>query len=91
MSDELTGCTQVYLRKGTIVIESAEGEAPLDEQALRQYRKKVLTSAVRMPADFTVRTSEGWLHCEDGWLCLDARGYPYPVAADEFSLIYEEA
>lgn len=59
--------------------------------AWRSYRKRVLTSALRIDGPFTVQTSEGPLHCADGWLCLDARGYPYPVAADEFALIYEEA
>jgi len=34
---------------------------------------------------------EGPLRCADGYLCTDARGYPYPVAADEFALIYKEA
>jgi len=57
----------------------------------RAFRKKVLTKALRMPGPFSVETSEGTLDCEDGWLCIDARGYPYPVAADEFALIYEEA
>jgi len=55
------------------------------------YRKKVVTQAIRVDGPFTVETSEGTLSCSDGWLCLDARGYPYPVAADEFVLIYEEA
>lgn len=31
----------------------------------------------------------GPLHCADGWLAIDARGYPYPIAADEQALIYE--
>jgi len=29
-------------------------------------------------------------YCEDGYLAIDARGYPYAIAADEFDLIYEE-
>ena len=56
-----------------------------------KFRKKVLTKAKRMHGPFIVETSEGDLRCEDGWLCVDARGYPYPVAADEFALIYEPA
>lgn len=52
------------------------------------YRKTALTSAVRLLMPFTVETSEGPLHCEDGYLAKDARGYPYPIAADEFELIY---
>ena len=55
------------------------------------YRKKVLTKAWRMEVPFRVNTSEGPLTCMDGYLCVDARGYPYPVAKEEFDLIYEEA
>jgi hypothetical protein len=54
-----------------------------------KYRKKVLTSAIKIDGPFTVETSEGPLSCADGYLAVDARGYPYPIAADEFALIYE--
>lgn len=54
-----------------------------------EFRKKVTTRAVRIDGPFVVETSEGPLRCEDGWLAVDARGYPYPIAADEFRLIYE--
>jgi len=56
-----------------------------------QYRKHALTMALRIDRPFTVETSEGPLRCDDGYLALDARGYPYPIAADEFDLIYEPA
>jgi len=52
------------------------------------YQKKVPTLAVRVEGPFKVHTSEGIMTCEDGYLCRDARGYPYPVAKDEFDLIY---
>jgi hypothetical protein len=55
------------------------------------YRKTALTHAMRMEGPFTVLTSEGPLTCEDGYLAVDARGYPYPIAADEFDLIYQPA
>lgn len=55
------------------------------------YRKVALTRAMRMDGPFLVETSEGPLRCEDGWLAVDARGYPYPIAAGEFELIYELA
>ena len=54
-----------------------------------EFRKKVPTRMTRIDGPFTVETSEGPLHCEDGWLAVDARGYPYPIAADEQKLIYE--
>lgn len=56
----------------------------------KSYRKKVSTKAIRIDGPFKVYTSEGIMTCEDGYLCLDARGYPYPVASDEFDLIYKE-
>lgn len=53
------------------------------------YRKTSLTACRRIEGPFEVETSEGNLTCQDGYLCIDARGYPYPVAADEHELIYE--
>lgn len=61
----------------------------LPEGDWREYRKVALTSMVRIDGPFTVETSEGPLHCADGFLAVDARGYPYPIAADEQALIYE--
>lgn len=55
------------------------------------YRKVVPTRAIRIDGPFVVETSEGPLRCADGYLAVDARGYPYPIAADEFDLIYVEA
>lgn len=60
------------------------------EYGYRRYRKTSITRAVRVDGPFTVETSEGPLRCADGYLAIDARGYPYPIAADEFELIYEE-
>lgn len=64
-----------------------ESDDPPD--AWGTFQKKVPTQAVRIEGPFTVMTSEGPLVCEDGWLARDARGYFYPIAADEFDLIYE--
>lgn len=77
---------------GDIVIEhvfSVSEMPPNFSSEARTFRKKVLTRAVRIAKPFTVQTPEGRLHCEDGWLALDARGYPYPIDADEFDLVYE--
>lgn len=54
----------------------------------REYRKKVTTRMVRIDGPFTVETREGPLTCPDGYLAVDACGYPYPIAADEHALIY---
>jgi hypothetical protein len=56
----------------------------------RTFRKIALTRMIRIEGPFTVQTSEGPLRCEDGWLAMDARGYPYPIAADEQAKIYAE-
>lgn len=67
---------------------SADDVPPADAPWGR-FRKRVETRAVRIEGPFMVETSEGPLTCQDGWLAMDARGYPYPIAADEFALIYE--
>ncbi len=56
----------------------------------KTYQKKVKTKATKIEGEFIVDTSEGPLHCVDGYLAVDARGYPYPIATEEFKLIYEE-
>jgi hypothetical protein len=33
-------------------------------------------------------TSEGTLRCQGGYLAIDSRGYPYPIADEEFQRIY---
>ncbi len=55
----------------------------------RVYRKTAITRMLRITGPFRVMTSEGPLDCKDGYLAMDARGYPYPIAADEQELIYE--
>ena len=55
----------------------------------RTYRKKILTKAVRVEGEFVVQTAEGPITCRDGYLCVDVRGFPYPVDREEFDLIYE--
>lgn len=62
---------------------------PSDPSTWPKWRKKVVTSAIKMEGPFTILTSEGQLTCQDGYLAVDARGYPYPIATDEFNLIYE--
>lgn len=62
----------------------------LPEDGWKSYKKVVPTKMVKVDGPFTVETSEGPLHCNDGFLAVDARGYPYPIATDEQALIYEE-
>jgi len=59
-----------------------------------RYRKRVLTRARRITGPFRVITSETEnepFYCADGYLAIDARGYPYAIAREEFELIYEPA
>lgn len=59
-----------------------------------QFRKTALTNAIRIDGPFRVETSESENEpflCEDGWLAVDARGYPYAIADDEFRKIYVPA
>lgn len=53
------------------------------------YRKRPLTRAARIDGPFSVETREGLLTCRDGYLAIDAHGWPYPIAREEFELIYE--
>lgn len=52
------------------------------------YQKRALTHATRIDGPFIVETSEGEARCEDGYLALDSRGFPYPIAKEEFEAIY---
>jgi len=67
------------------VFKSIE-DAP--KEGWKEFRKVALTKMVRIEGPFTVQTSEGPLTCSDGWLATDARGYLYPIAADEQAIIY---
>lgn len=60
--------------------------------AWASFRKTSLTRAIRIHGPFRVETSESEnepFFCEDGWLAIDARGYPYAIADAEFTQIYE--
>lgn len=54
------------------------------------YHKKITTQAIRIEGAFKVITIEGELTCKDGYLALDASGYPYPIEAKEFNKMYEQ-
>ena len=56
----------------------------------KAYKKKRLTTAIRISGPFEVLTREGVLTCPDGYLALDSQDWPYPIAKDEFETIYEE-
>lgn len=57
------------------------------------YVKKVPTLMVRMDGPFMVETSESPTDtpfvCKDGYLAIDARGYPYAIAANEQEKVYQ--
>lgn len=64
---------------------------PLDQ--FGEFRQVVPTKAHRMEGAFRVEALGGGepVTIEDGYLAIDARGYPYGVEAAEFDLIYESA
>lgn len=65
----------------------------LPEDGHGTFRKTSLTRAYRIKGPFRVMTSESEnepFFCENGWLAIDARGYPYAIADEEFQKIYEE-
>lgn len=57
----------------------------------QEFYKVASTRMRRIDGPFRVLTSEGEVQCEDGWLALDSRGYPYPIAVDEQAAIYRAA
>ena len=55
------------------------------------YRKTHITQAVRIDGPFRVKTIDGaFVFCDDGWLALDSRGYPYPINNVVFEESFEE-
>lgn len=54
------------------------------------YRKDATVPAIRIEEPFEVETTEGTLICQDGYLAIDSRGYPYPIDKIEFENIYEK-
>lgn len=77
------------------------GKVPLDpreaatEEAMKGpfkvYRKTALTPAREMTEDFLVHTTEGDMGGNAGdFLCIDAKGNPYPCAREVFEKTYVE-
>ena len=71
---------------GTITVDSLP-----DRGEFVAYKRKTGILAMRMPGPFKVQTLEGVMTCENGWLALDANGYPYPIADDVFNKTYQPA
>ena len=64
---------------------------PSNPQSWPKWRKTSFTHMIKIDGPFTVETDEGPLTCQDGFLAIDSRGYPYPIATDEQAIIYERA
>lgn len=64
---------------------------PAVDAPWKEYRKTVPIKAIKIDGPFVVETSEGPLTCRDGYLAIDSRGYPYPIAKEEFESIYERS
>lgn len=61
---------------------------PSRPRSWQLFQKKNSTRMVRIEGPFVVDTQEGPVFCPDGWLALDAAGYPYPVSVREHQLSY---
>lgn len=46
----------------------------------QKYIKVTPTKMMRMSGPFACVTKEGRVECEDGFLAIDAEGFPYPIA-----------
>lgn len=55
----------------------------------KNYRKRVLMRAIRIDGPFSVKTKEGTLSCQDGYLALDSAGWPYTISASDLEQMYE--
>ncbi|KKK98985.1 hypothetical protein LCGC14_2637280 [marine sediment metagenome] len=50
---------------------------------MQNYQVRVIIKAVRMEGIFSVETQSGEIiTCRDGYLAVDAEGYPYPIDAE---------
>lgn len=65
---------------------------PGDPDTWEPYRKVVPTPAVRIQGPFIVATVHDLnVTCDDGWLAVDAEGFPYPIDAEAFDSLYVRA
>lgn len=62
---------------------------PSNPALWNEYRNAMPVKATRIEGAFNVLTPDGQVHCDDGWLAVDARGFPFPIPSDEFTLTYE--
>ena len=71
----------------------AEGITREGVKIIKEYapvwRKRKRIAAVRIVGPFSVETQQGILTCEDGYLAVDAAGWPFPIDQDEFEALYE--
>lgn len=58
-------------------------------QAWHEYVKTTTTKMLRMTGPFACETKEGRVECKDGYLALDAEGFPYPIAKSIHDKTYQ--
>jgi hypothetical protein len=61
----------------------------MDPSEFSEFIKVVPTRMKRMVGAFTVVTREGTMVCDDGWLAIDAGGWPYPITNEEHARVYK--
>jgi hypothetical protein len=73
----------------SILQSNDDGQGVMNPSTWQEWRKTATTRAMRIEGPFKVLTREGPLECPDGYLAVDAHGYPYPINKEEFEKIYE--
>lgn len=63
----------------------------LPTEGWTEYKKKGNTPMMPIDGEFEVETQEGTLVCRDGFLAIDAAGWPYPIDRAIQEKSYEKA
>jgi hypothetical protein len=79
-------CPKPRLKKSPMALYTKE---TLPTGGWRSYRKLLPTQMKRIDGPFQVETKEGVVICSDGYLAIDADGYPYPIASEIMAKAYE--
>ena len=55
----------------------------------KPHQQRTVTLAMPITGPFECMTQEGLVRCQDGYLAIDASGYPYPIATATFEATYD--
>jgi hypothetical protein len=57
----------------------------------QEFQRKNNALAMRIDGQFEVETINGVVVCDDGYLAIDACGWPYPLEKEVFERTYKKA